>query len=728
MGFHFTHQLDAMQCGVACMHMACRHFGKDIPMHVLEKMCPPTSDGISVLGIVKTLQALGFDTQCGKTDVDGLFCLPKPCILHWENRHFVILYKTRKKGNVKYFYIADPAKGLVRYDEDILKEKWATLSMQLKGVAITLNPKKAFFTDKKLKKEDNLSFGFFLRYIKQYKKHFLKVFLTLFVGCLIQLLFPLLTQSLVDKGINSRDISFVWLILIGQLMLSVCSTGLDFLRRRILLHVGFSLNMSIVTDFIEKLFRLPMSFFSARHTGDILQRMNDYGRIQSFLTGQLLSISFAVLTFVAFSIILLHYSVLMFVIYYFFTALYILWSFVFIKKRKSLDYDVFEKSAENQDNVWQLITNVQEIKLQGCAMRRREEWKDIQEKLFTLQLKSLNLQQAEIAGSVLINNSKNITITVLAALAVINGDISFGMMLAIQYVIGQMSSPVEQLIELVYSLQDVKISMERINAICNTEDENDGVKELIREEDNNNDIMVNNVTYRYDRFSPLPTLDNISINIRQGKVTAIVGASGSGKTTIMKLILGYSKGYTGDIKIGNEDLRNLDLDSWRKRCGVVMQDGVLFADTITGNITMSDTDYDEERLKEACRIAQIEDYIETLPLKYDTKIGHNGMGMSAGQKQRILIARAIYRNPQYLFMDESTNALDANTEMKIIDTLGHFYKGRTVLLIAHRLSTVRNADEIIVMDKGRVIEMGKHETLLMKHGEYYRLVENQIGV
>lgn len=727
MGFHFTHQLDAMQCGIACMHMACRHFGREIPMHVLEKMCPPTSDGTSVLGIVKTLQMLGFDTQCGKTDIDGLCCLPMPCILHWENRHFVILYKTKIKHKTRYFYIADPAKGLVRYGERILKEKWTVSCLKSKGVAVTLRPKEEFFRGSMRKAEDKLTLGFFLKYIRLNKIQFLQVFLTLVIGCLIQLIFPLLTQALVDKGINSRDISFVWLVLVGQLMLSLCSTGLDFFRRRKLLYVGFSLSMSFVTAFIKKLFRLPMSFFSVRYSGDILQRINDNGRIRSFITGQLLSISFAVLTFIAFSVILLYYNILIFVIYYFFTNIYVLWSFVFVKKRKLLDYDVFEKTAENQDNIWQLVTNMQEIKLQGCTARRTQEWSDIQKKLFLLQLKSLNLQQVERAGAVFINNSKNITITVMAALAVINGNISFGMMLAIQYVIGQMSSPVEQFIDFIYSLQDVKISMERINAIYNTEDENKAVGSIDKDGDNN-DITLSNVTFRYDHFAPFPTLDNINIKIRQGKVTAIVGASGSGKTTVLKLILGYSKDYSGDIKIGNENLQDCDLDLWRGKCGVVMQDGVLFADTITGNITMSDEEYDENKLKEACRISQIDSFIETLPLKYNTKIGHNGMGISAGQKQRILIARAIYRNPQFLFMDESTNALDANTERNIVDELDNFYTGRTVLVIAHRLSTIRKADNIIVMEKGRIIESGTHNALLKKHGEYYRLVKSQLNM
>ncbi len=726
MSFHFTHQLDAMQCGIACMHMVCRHFGKNIPMSVLEKMCPPTSDGTSILGIVKTLQKIGFDTECGKTNIKCLYNLPQPCILHWENRHFVILYKTRTIRKKEIFYIADPAKGLLKYGMDILQEKWASNTAPGKGVVITLCPNERFYKVSEYECQDKLSLRFFYQYVRLYKKSFLQVFFTLLIGCLIQLIFPILTQALVDKGINNRDISFVWLILIGQLILSVSSTGMDFWRRRIIMRIGFSLNMSVVMGFIEKLFRLPMTFFSARHTGDILQRMNDYGRIQAFITGQMLSISFSIVTLVAFSVVLLHYDIFICVIYFIFTAIYVLWSLTFVKKRKILDYDIFEKSAENQDNTWQLITNVQEIKLQGCTRRREKEWRNIQNNLFSVQLKSLNLQQTEGAGAFLINNIKNITITVFAALAVIDGSISFGMMLAIQYIIGQMSSPIEQLIVLVYSLQDVKISMERINAVCNIEDENDSVGKASFGTEDIADITLNNIVFRYDRFSPQPTLKGINLKLEEGKVTAIVGASGSGKTTVMKLILGYSKEYDGSIKIGGRNLLSYNMDSWRSKCGVVMQDGVLFADTITGNITMSDTDYDEKRLKEACRIAQIDNFIETLPLKYNTRIGHNGMGLSAGQKQRILIARAVYRKPQYLFMDESTNALDANTEAKIVDNLEKFYRGRTVLLIAHRLSTVRKADKIFVMSQGRIIESGTHATLLKEHGEYYRLVKNQL--
>lgn len=727
MKFRFTRQHDSVQCGIACMHMVCRHYGKNVPMSVLESMCPPSSDGTSLLGIVKTLQSFGFYTNCGKTNIDNLLLLPKPCILHWENRHFVVLYRTSEKWGVKHFFIADPAIGVVRYCEDVMLEKWTEPSDSRKGIAVVLSPTEKFYGNAENRGIDKLSLHSLIEIVKPYRVRFLVAFFTLLAGCIVQMAFPVLTQALVDKGINGRDISFVWLILIGQFSLSIGSAVMNFIRSKVLIRVGYHINMVGATGFMEKLFRLPMSFFTSRHSGDILQRMNDYGRIQSFLTGQMLSLSFALITFVAFSIVLLYYSFRILAVFYSFTALYVIWSLLFINKRKILDYDVFEKSAESQDNVWQLIKTVPEIKLQGCTERRKDEWKTIQEDLFSLQLRALSLQQSEDSGAVLINSLRNITITVMSALAVINGDLSFGMMLAIQYIIGQMSSPSEQFTGFVYAVQDMKISMERINEIRGVEDESCNSSKTFSVE-KGKDITLSNVSFRYDRFAPMPTIDNISTKIETGKVTALVGASGSGKTTIMKLILGYYKDFTGNIEVGGGNLLDYNLDSWRSKCGVVMQDGAIFADTITGNITMSDSNFEKAKLKEACRMARIDDFIESLPLKYDTRIGPNGMGISEGQKQRLLIARAIYRNPQYLFMDEATNSLDANTEMEISAELESFYKGRTVLLIAHRLSTVSNADCILVVGEGKIMECGTHEELIEKRGEYYRLIKNQLCV
>lgn len=542
---------------------------------------------------------------------------------------------------------------------------------------------------------------------------------------MLQLVLPFLTQAIVDVGIKSRDIGFVWLVLLGQLMLTLSRTALDFIRRWLLLHISMRVNISLVSDFFIKLLRLPMSFFDTKLTGDLLQRMNDHARVNSFLTGQTLSVMFSMLSLVVFGIVLLTYNVVIFIIFAAGSALYALWIAMFLKRRKVLDYELFEQQAINSNKTYEFITSMQEIKLQDCRQRRRWEWEDTQADLFGVQMKSLKLQQTQEAGSIFINELKNIIITVVSATAVINGELTLGMMLAVQYIIGQLNSPVDQLMGFLYSLQDVKISLERINEIHRADDEN-AKGHVMRPADMTHDIRLDGMSFRYDPHSPSKTIDGVSLYIPEGKVTAIVGASGSGKTTLVKLMLGYNPVEAGQITAGGTDLAKTDLDWWRRQCGVVMQDGVIFSESIARNIAVDDGDIDKERMVKAAEIACIKDYVMSLPLKFDTKIGRDGMGLSQGQKQRILIARAVYKNPHYIFLDEATNSLDANNERAIVENLSRFYKGRTVVIVAHRLSTVRHADNIVVIDGGHVAETGTHEQLTEKRGMYYRLVKNQL--
>lgn len=546
------------------------------------------------------------------------------------------------------------------------------------------------------------------------------------VGSVLQLVLPFLTQSIVDVGIKNQNIDFVWLILLGQLMLTISRTAIDFIRRWLLLHISLRINISLVSDFFIKLLKLPMSFFDTKLMGDLMQRMNDHSRVNNFLTQQTLNITFAMLTFVVFSVVLFFYNKLVFAIFLLGSILYGGWMTLFLKRRKVLDYELFEQQAINNNKTYEFITSMQEIKLQDCEQRRRWEWEDTQVDLFGVQMKSLKLQQTQEAGSIFINEVKNIIITVVAATAVIHGQMTLGMMLAVQYIIGQLNSPVEQLMNFFYSLQDVKISLERINEIHQMDDENGRVGLQTSIEDKSEGIDIKDIMFKYDPHALRKTIDDVNIHIPQGKVTAIVGASGSGKTTLIRLMLGYYPVLEGQINIGNTDINKLNKKWWRRQCGVVMQDGVIFSESIARNIAVDDGDIDKERLLKAAEIACIKDYIMALPLKFNTKIGRDGVGLSQGQKQRILIARAVYKNPDYIFLDEATNSLDANNERSIVENLDMFYKGKTVVIVAHRLSTVKNADQIVVIDHGKVVEIGNHESLTVKRGAYYNLVKNQL--
>ena len=725
MSFHFVKQLDAMQCGVACLAMICKYYNNAYSIETLSEICSVSKEGVSLQAMISTAQKLGFHSVCGKTTIEQIANISKPCILHWNQNHFVVLYKVKKNNK---FHIADPGKGLICYSLENFKKHWisSVSNGQEKGIVMFIEP-----TDNNIKiKQTNklnrkCTFNFLYRYILQYRKYFVHIFIGLLLGCLLQLILPFLTQAIVDVGIRHGDIGFIWLVLLGELLIVTGRTATDFIRRWLLLHISMRVNISLVSDFFIKLLRLPMSFFDTKLIGDLLQRIGDHSRVQKFLTSQLLGILFSMLSFIVFGIVLLIYNRLIFVIFLAGSSLYGVWIARFLSRRKVIDYELFEQQAINNNRTYQFLTSMQEIKLQDCEQRRRWEWEDTQADLFRIQMKSLKLQQTQEAGSIFINEVKNILITVFAATAVIDGQITLGAMLAIQYIVGQLNSPVEQLMSFIYSLQDVKISLERINEIHqgkNEESNENQVKSFGAEKS----ICIENVDFKYDPHALNKTLDGVSFDIPEGKVTAIVGSSGSGKTTLIKLMLGYYPVLCGSISIAGRNIREYSLKWWRRQCGVVMQDGVIFAESIARNIAVDDGDIDEELLEQAARIANIHDYVLSLPLRYDTRIGRDGIGLSQGQKQRILIARAVYKNPSFIFLDEATNALDAKNERAIVENLDEFYKGRTVIVVAHRLSTVKNADQIIVIDKGKVVEIGNHASLIEKKGSYYNLVKNQL--
>lgn len=727
MSFPLVRQRDAMQCGIACLTMICRYFGSNIDISQVEQYCCATKRGVSMLSLARAAKALGLDSKSMRRTLGELSQGPFPCVLHWNQNHFVVLYKVDRKGS--RFWIADPGKGLLKYSAEEMRKHWISAPHNGKecGVVMFLDSTEDFHANFQSKaRERKRLFHFLQRYMKQYRHHFVIIILCLAIGCGLQLLLPLLTQAIVDVGIARKSIGYVWLILLGQLMIVVGRTATDFVRRKILLHISMRINISLVSDFFVKLLRLPMSFFETKLLGDLLQRIGDHGRVQQFLTTQMLNVMFTVVSFVVFGSILLVYNQLIFVVFIVGSTIYGFWIAAFLKRRRIIDFELFDKQGTNQDITYEFITTIQEVKLQNCEQRRRDEWEDNQNELFAVQMKSLNLQQMQESGSVFINEVKNIFITVFAATAVINGQMTLGAMLAVQYIIGQLNSPVQQFMNFLYFMQDVKISLERINEIHCSQDEQKLVGKLTDFARADKSVSISNMNFKYNRHALEYTLKDINLDIPEGKVTAIVGASGSGKTTLMKLLLGYYEVLEGNITIAGRDINDYNLKWWRQQCGVVMQDGVIFSESIARNIAVADGEIDFDRMEEAAKMSHIYDFIMSLPLRFHTKIGRNGINLSQGQRQRILVARAIYKNPAFIFLDEATNSLDANNERAIVEELRNFYHGRTVVIVAHRLSTVRDADQIIVLDQGRISECGTHSELIAIHGSYFQLIKNQL--
>lgn len=718
-------QLDMMDCGPSCVKIISEHYGKRYSLQYLREQSYITREGVSLLGISDAAEAVGFRTIGVKTTLQQLDEeAPLPMIAHWNQQHFVVVYKITKKK----VFVSDPAVGLVTYDREQFLKHWASTreNGEDKGVAMLMEPTPEFYQRDNDEKVNKTSWRFLLGYLVRYRKFLVQLFLGLLLGSLLSMIFPFLTQSVVDIGINTRDLNFIYIVLIGQFMLFFSQTAVDFIRRWILLHLSTRINISLISDFLIKLMKLPIGFFDTKMIGDLLQRINDHHRIEQFLSTSTLTILFSFFNFIIFGVILAIYNIYIFLIFLVGSILYIAWVLAFLNWRKKLDYKRFQEMSRNQSSLIHLINGMQEIKLNNCEKQKRWEWERIQAKMFKINVKSVTLEQTQQAGSLFINQSKNILITFFAAYAVVNGSMTLGMMLAVQSIIGQLDGPITQMIGFVYEMQDAKISLERLGEIHekDNEEKEDTPQITILPEGKN--LHLENLTFQYEGPHSPKVLEGVSFTIPEGKVTAIVGTSGSGKTTLLKLLLKFYDLTDGVIKLEGVQLANINGRLWRERCGTVMQDGFIFSDTIARNIAVSDEIIDQARLRHAVQVANIQDFIEGLPLGYNTKIGQDGIGVSGGQKQRVLIARAVYKNPAFLFFDEATSALDANNERIIMENLNEFFKGKTAVVIAHRLSTVKNADQIIVLEKGKLVEQGTHKELTAQKGIYFDLVKNQL--
>ncbi|KPK84093.1 MAG: ABC transporter ATP-binding protein [Bacteroides sp. SM23_62_1] len=722
--FPFYKQLDAMDCGPSCLRMIARYYGRSFSLQTLRDKSYITREGVSMLGISDAAEAIGFRTMGVSLSPEKLFTqAPLPLIAHWKQNHFVVVYRIKKDR----VYVADPAFGLTTYSRKEFLDGWisSVKEGEQRGHALLIEPTPDFYAleGEKIKRT---GFTFLLSYLKPYKRFIYQLFLGMFLGSILQLLFPFLTQSIVDVGINNQDIGFIYLILFAQLILFVSRMTVDFIRGWILLHLSTRINIFLISDFLLKLMKLPMGFFDSRLIGDILQRIGDQRRVEHFLTTSSLNILFSMVNFLIFGIVLSIYSLKILLLFVIGSLLYFLWLSIFMKKRRELDFRRFKKLSENQSQLIQLITGIHEIKLYNAEKQKRWEWENIQSGLFRVNIKSLALKQYQEAGGMFINELKNILITIFAATAVISGDMTLGMMLAVSYIIGQLNGPVEQMITFLHITQDARISLERLGEIHEMQDEepeDKGHMIIIPEKKN---IEINGLSFQYEGPHSRKVLDNLHLVIPENSVTAIVGISGSGKTTLIKLLLGFYPPTEGEIKIGDSQLNSFSFQTWRQKCGVVMQEGFIFSDTIANNITVGDERIDKARLLNAVNIANVRDFIESLPNGYNTRVGAHGHALSGGEKQRILIARAVYKNPDFLFIDEGTSSLDAENEKMIINNLKDFFREKTVIVVAHRLSTVRDADQIVVLEKGKIMEKGTHEQLIAKAGHYLNLVKNQL--
>lgn len=724
--FPFYKQHDEMDCGASCLRIVISYYLKTNSLSSIDDSVSGSKIGTSLRGILEASREFGFNAQWLKMPIEELIQINRlPVILYWDSNHYCVLYKIKGSQGREAFYISDPRAGRLCYTREQFLHHW--IMDQDGGIAMTLKPTKKLFSNETVQKRK--SFWHVFSYIFPYKRYLLQIALGFILGGFLQLIIPFLSQMVVDKGIEKKDLQFIYLLLIAQLSLTTGGAIVDLIRGWVTMHLGTKVNITLVSEFLLKLFRLPISFFDSRRTGDIIQRILDHHRIENFLTTSLLNVLFAFFSIVILGVVIYLYNWRVFLIYSFGSCIYVLWVLLFAKKRAKIDNQYFALQSENQSNIIELISAMPDIKLNLCGTQKMRVWSAIQSNLYDLKISSLSLAQSQETGGMLINQIKNLVITAFVAALVVENALTLGMMISIQYIIGQLNSPINQIVVFIRQIQDARLSYERLAEIHRKKDEI--VDPFCLETPDIQEsslIQIKNVSFSYDKNSSSSTLKNLTLDIPIGKTTAIVGESGSGKTTLLKLLLGFYSPNHGTILLGEQEMQKVNISEWRKLCGVVMQDGYIYNDTIAGNIAPHEQYPNEERLAYATKIANIDSFIERLPLKYNMRIGREGLGLSQGQKQRILIARAVYKDPLFIFLDEATNALDANNERSILENLHSFFKSRTSIIVAHRLSTVKNADQIIVMDNGCIVERGLHEELIAQRGKYYMLVKNQINI
>ena len=727
--FPFYAQLDAMDCGPTCLRMIAKYYGKSYSLQTLRRRSFISREGVSMLGISDAAESIGMRTAGVSASVEQLVNeIPLPCILHWNQNHFVVCYGVKKKKGKYRFQIADPGGQLVTYNEQELSKCWISTQQRgvEKGLALALEPGPDFYAEEDEDEGKVRKLAFFYKYLTPYKKQLRQLILGMLTVSLLQLILPFLTQALVDIGIRDGNLNFITLVLVAQIVISVSQLSVEFIRSWIMLHVNTRISISLISDFLAKLMKLPLHFFDTKMVGDIMQRIGDHDRIKTFLTGSSITTLFSFVNFFIFAIVLAYYNLAVLGIFLLGNSLYIAWILFFMKYRRELDVRRFAQASGEQSSLIQMVTAMQEIELNNCETQKRWQWERIQVKLFKISVKGLALGQVQQVGSIFFNQTTNIIISFIAAKAVVEGHMTLGMLMSLTYIIGQLSAPVSSFIGFAQQCQDAKISLERLNEVHGKPDEEQDITSKLSVLPEKRDLNISEVSFSYDGADRNYVLDNVSLHIPEHKVTAIVGTSGSGKTTLVKLLLGFYSPNKGTVKVNETPLENINPHLWRAKTGAVMQDGFIFSETIAQNIAVGEEQIDIERLRHAVTVANIRDFIDSLPLGYNTKIGMEGNGISQGQKQRLLIARAVYKNPEYLFFDEATNALDANNEKEIMEHLHEFYKGKTVVVVAHRLSTVRDADKIVVLDKGRIAEEGTHKELTERKGLYYQLVKNQL--